>query len=94
LWIADVYGFILAAFLVTMTTLGARVGRPKLLMIGAAGFGVASLMAAYSVNPGMLIAARTLMGIAGATPEPCTLASIAVVFESPKQRAAAFGLWE
>jgi MFS family permease len=55
LWIVDIYGFMLAGFLVTMGTLGDRIGRRRLLMIGAAGFGLASVAAAYSVSAGMLI---------------------------------------
>ena len=93
LWTTDMYGFVLAGFLVTMGTLGDRIGRRKLLLIGAAAFGLASLLAAYSVNPEMLIAARALLGIAGATIGPCTLALIANLFRDPKQQAAAFGLW-
>jgi MFS family permease len=61
LWIVDIYGFILAGFLVSMGTLGDRIGRRRLLMLGAAGFGIASVVAAYSVNAGMLIAARAVL---------------------------------
>jgi MFS family permease len=39
LWISDVYGFMLAGFLITMGTLGDRIGRRRLLLIGAAVFG-------------------------------------------------------
>src|SRR6266487_4863168 len=76
LWITDMYGFLLAGFLVTMGTVGDRIGRRKLLLIGSAAFGLASLLAAYSVNPEMLIASRALLGIAGATLGPCTLGLI------------------
>src|ERR1044072_8636374 len=48
LWIFDIYGFVLAGFLITMGALGDRVGRRRLLMIGALGFGAASALAAYS----------------------------------------------
>ncbi|MEN3539937.1 MFS transporter [Microbispora sp. ZYX-F-249] len=93
LWIMDVYGFMLAGFLVTMGTLGDRIGRRRLLLTGAATFGVASVLTAYSTSPGMLIAARALLGIAGATLMPSTLALITNMFQDAKQRAAAFGLW-
>jgi DHA2 family multidrug resistance protein-like MFS transporter len=73
LWIVDIYGFILAGFLVIMGTLGDRIGRRRLLMLGAAGFCVASVAAAYSVNAGMLIGARAVLGLAGATLMPSTL---------------------
>jgi len=58
LWIIDTYGFVVAGFLVTMGTLGDRIGRRRLLLIGGAGFAAASLLAAYSTSTGMLIAAR------------------------------------
>src|SRR4029450_5152042 len=67
LWIVDIYGFMLAGALITMGTLGDRIGRRRLLLIGAAAFGVASVLAAFSTSAEMLIAARALLGVAGAT---------------------------
>lgn len=67
LWITDIYGFMVAGFLITMGALGDRIGRRRLLLIGAATFGLVSILAAYSVNAEMLIATRALLGIAGAT---------------------------
>jgi len=93
LWIVDIYGFMLAGFLVTMGTLGDRIGRRKLLLIGGALFGIASVLAAYSNSPEMLIAARALLGIAGATLAPSTLALISNMFKDPKQRATAIAVW-
>ncbi|MGW8489076.1 MFS transporter [Streptomyces sp. NPDC055886] len=93
LWIADIYGFMIAGFLVTMGTLGDRIGRRKLLMIGAAAFAVASALAAYATSPGMLIAARALLGVAGATLMPSTLALITNMFRDPRQRGTAIGVW-
>src|SRR2546421_5614298 len=74
LWILDVYGFVLAGLLVTMGTLGDRIGRRRLLLLGVAGFGIASAVSAYSTSAGGLIAARAVMGIAGATLMPSTMA--------------------
>jgi MFS transporter, DHA2 family, multidrug resistance protein len=93
LWIMDVYGFILAGFLITMGTLGDRIGRRKLLLIGAASFGAASVLAAYSRTPEMLIAARALLGLAGATLAPSTLSLLSTMFRDPKQRGLAIGIW-
>src|SRR5215510_6414835 len=67
LWIIDIYGFFVAGSLVTLGTLGDRIGRRKLLLIGAAFFGVASVLAAFSTSAEMLIATRALLGLAGAT---------------------------
>jgi DHA2 family multidrug resistance protein-like MFS transporter len=93
LWIIDIYGFMVAGFLITMGTLGDRIGRRKLLLIGAAAFGVLSLLAAFSTSPEMLILSRALLGIAGATLAPSTLSLIFSMFQDPRQRAVAIGVW-
>src|ERR687895_411300 len=76
LWIIDIYGFMVAGSLITMGTLGDRIGRRRLLMIGAVAFGVASVLAAFSTSAGMLIATRAVLGVAGATLAPSTLSLI------------------
>jgi DHA2 family multidrug resistance protein-like MFS transporter len=93
LWITDIYGFMVAGFLVTMGTLGDRIGRRRLLLIGAAAFGVVSVLAALSTTPGQLIAGRALLGIAGATLAPSTLSLIFSMFPDPRQRSTAIGIW-
>ena len=93
LWIIDIYGFMVAGFLVTMGTLGDRIGRRKLLFAGAAGFGVVSILAALSRTPEMLIASRALLGIAGATLAPSTLSLIFAMFADPGQRSRAIAVW-
>ena len=93
LWIIDIYGFMVAGFLVTMGTLGDRIGRRKLLLIGAAAFGAVSVLAAFSTSSEMLIASRALLGIAGATLAPSTLSLIFAMFEDPRQRSVAIGVW-
>ncbi|MGH2358326.1 MAG: MFS transporter, partial [Candidatus Limnocylindria bacterium] len=62
LWIVDMYGFLLAGSLITMGTLGDRIGRRRLLLIGAAAFGGGSVLAAFSTSAEMLIATRALLG--------------------------------
>jgi MFS family permease len=93
LWILDIYSFVLAGFLVTMGTLGDRIGRRRLLLIGAAAFGGASILAAYSTSAEMLIATRALLGLAGATLMPSTMALIRNMFPDPKQMGTAIGVW-
>ncbi len=93
LWMIDIYGFLVAGLLITMGTLGDRIGRRKLLLGGAAGFAVASLLAAFSTSSEMLIASRAVMGIAGATVAPSTLSLIFTMFLDPKQRSTAIGVW-
>jgi len=93
LWIIDIYGFMVAGFLITMGTLGDRIGRRKLLLTGAAAFGVVSVIAAFSTSAEMLIASRALLGIAGATLAPSTLSLIFTMFNDPAQRARAIAVW-
>jgi DHA2 family multidrug resistance protein-like MFS transporter len=93
LWIVDVYGFMVAGLLVTMGTLGDRIGRRRLLLTGAAAFGAASVLAAYAGSAGQLIAARALLGVAGATLAPSTLSLIRGMFAHPRQRTVAVGVW-
>lgn len=93
LWIIDIYGFLVAGSLITMGTLGDRVGRRKLLLIGAAAFGATSFLAAFATSAEMLIVARALMGIAGATLAPSTLSLIRNMFLDPRQRTRAISIW-
>jgi len=93
LWIVDIYGFLIAGSLITMGTLGDRIGRRRLLLIGAAAFGVASVIAAFSTSAEMLIATRALLGVAGATLAPSTLSLIRSMFLDPQQRTVAIGVW-
>ncbi|MFJ5264464.1 MFS transporter [Streptomyces sp. NPDC088387] len=93
LWIFDIYAFVLAGLLMTMGSLGDRVGRRRLLLTGAVAFGAASLAAAYAQNAEMLIAARAVLGIGGATLMPSTLALVRTMFTDAAQRAKAIALW-
>jgi MFS transporter, DHA2 family, multidrug resistance protein len=93
LWIVDIYGFLVAGLLVTMRTLGDRIGRRRLLLIGAVAFGVASLLAAFSTSAAMLIATRALLGMAAATLAPSTLSLLRNMFLDPAQRTFAVGVW-
>ena len=93
LWIIDVYGFMVAGFLVAMGSLGDRIGRRKLLMAGAAVFGITSLIAAFANTPATLIAARALLGVAGATIAPSTLSLITNMFRDEKEQAFAISMW-
>ncbi|MFD4346055.1 MFS transporter [Streptomyces coelicoflavus] len=93
LWIFDIYGFVLAGLLMTMGALGDRIGRRRLLLVGAVAFGAASVLAAYAHTAETLIAARAVLGIGGATLMPSTMALVRTMFTDPAQRAKAIGLW-
>ncbi|WP_344451946.1 MFS transporter [Actinocorallia aurantiaca] len=91
LWIADGYGFALAGLLITMGWVGDRVGRKKLLLIGAAAFGTASALTAYAHTTETLVAGRVLLGAAGATIMPSALALVRNAFDEPGERTMAVG---
>ncbi|MFC5186667.1 MFS transporter [Actinomadura harenae] len=93
LWIIDIYPFMLAGLLLPMGTLGDRIGRRRLLMIGAAAFGGASVIAAFSPSADLLVATRALLGMGGATLMPSTLALIRNMFHDDGQRRVAISIW-
>jgi MFS transporter, DHA2 family, multidrug resistance protein len=93
LWIGDVYSFVLAALLLTMGSIGDRIGHKKLLLCGATLFGVVSAVTAYAPTAELLIVARALLGVAGATLAPATLALIRGLFPQPRERSIAVGIW-
>ncbi|TJZ41975.1 MFS transporter [Streptomyces piniterrae] len=93
LWIGDIYSFVIAGLLVSMGSLGDRIGRKKLLLIGSVAFGAMSALCAYATSPEMMIAARALLGVAGATLMPSTLALIRNLFHDPQERSLAVGVW-
>lgn len=93
LWIVDIYPLILAGLLITMGTVGDRVGRRKLLLIGAVGFGAVSVFAAFAASAEQLILARALLGLFGATLMPSTLALLRNMFVDPVQRRLAVAIW-
>ncbi|MFC4531112.1 MFS transporter [Sphaerisporangium dianthi] len=93
LWISDGYGFMVAGLVITMGTLGDRIGRRRLLMIGGTAFAVLSVVAAFASSPLMLIVARALLGVAGATLAPSALALITNMFRDERQRGKAIAIW-
>jgi len=93
LWIVDAYGFMVAGFLITMGTLGDRIGRKKLLLIGGVLFALASMLAALATTAAQLVAARALLGIAGATIAPSTMSLIRNMFHDERERQMAIGIW-
>jgi DHA2 family multidrug resistance protein-like MFS transporter len=93
LWIIDIYGFFVAGSLITLGNLGDRIGRRRLLLIGAVTFALTSVLAAFSTSAEMLIVSRALLGVSGATIAPSTLSLIRNMFHDPNQRTAAIGVW-
>ncbi|MFD8521989.1 MFS transporter [Streptomyces capillispiralis] len=93
LWIGDIYSFVIAGLLVSMGSLGDRIGRKRILLYGATAFGAISVLNAYAGTPELMILARALLGVAGATLMPATLALIRNLFHDPRERSLAIGIW-
>ncbi|MGC5364941.1 MFS transporter [Streptomyces sp. DT24] len=93
LWIVDAYPLVCASLLILFGTLGDRIGRRRVLLTGYALFGVASALAATAGSPGVLIAARALLGVGGAMIMPATLSILRQVFPDRRERATAIGVW-
>ncbi|EOX9026770.1 MFS transporter, partial [Pseudomonas aeruginosa] len=93
LWIIDVYPLLMAGLLVPMGTLADRLGNRRLLLIGLTVFGLASLLAAFSQTPAMLISARMLLALGGSMIMPCVLGIVRRTFEDERERAMALGIW-
>ncbi|MFD7238250.1 MFS transporter [Streptomyces syringium] len=93
LWIVDIYPLVCASLLILFGTLGDRVGRRRVLLLGYGLFGVASALAAVATTPEVLIAARALLGVGGAMIMPATLSILRQVFPDRRERALAIGIW-
>src|SRR5262245_13537628 len=93
LWIVDVYSLVLAALLVPMGSLGDRIGRRRLLLIGATGFAIVSVAAAFAPSAEELVAARAVLGFFGAMLMPSTLSLIRNIFVDASARRLAIAIW-
>ncbi len=93
LWIVDIYPLVCASLLILFGTLGDRVGRRRVLLLGYALFGVASAVAALADTAQVLIVARALLGVGGAMIMPATLSILRQVFPDRRERALAIGVW-
>ncbi|WP_077488140.1 MFS transporter [Sinomonas mesophila] len=93
LWIIDIYSLVLAGLLVPMGTIGDRIGRRRILLIGATGFAAVSAAAAFATSPAQLIGARALIGVFGSMIMPATLSLIRNIFEDARERRLAVAIW-
>nr|WP_253655974.1 MFS transporter [Williamsia serinedens] len=93
LWIVDIYGFLIAGLLITMGNIGDRFGRRRVLLSGAMLFGAASAVAAFAPSAAVLIGARAVMGVGGATLLPSSLSLISSMFPDARRRSLAIGIW-
>jgi EmrB/QacA subfamily drug resistance transporter len=91
-WIVDAYILVFAALLLTMGSIGDRIGRKRILQAGLVLFGVGSLWAALATTTEMLIAARAFLGLGAAIIMPATLSLITATFPA-EERSQAIALW-
>ncbi|MDJ0356693.1 MFS transporter [Paenarthrobacter sp. PH39-S1] len=93
LWILDSYGFLMASLMVTFGSIADRIGRRKMAMMGAGLFGLASIAAAFSATPLMLIGARSIMGVGAAALSPALFGLLTTMFRNERQRSTALGVF-
>lgn len=93
LWIINAYPLVMAGLLLGAGTLGDRVGHKRMYLIGLVLFGAASVVAAYAVNPAMLIAGRVFLAVGAAAMMPATLSLIRITFVDERERGIAIGVW-
>lgn len=93
LWIINAYPLVVAGLLPGAGTLGDRIGHKSMFVAGLMVFGLASVAAAFSTSPEMLIATRALLAVGAAMMMPATLSIIRYTFEDDAERALAIGIW-
>lgn len=93
LWVVDAYALVLAGLLVAMGSLGDRIGRRRLLMVGISGFAAVSAASAFAPSAEWLIAGRAALGFFGAMLMPSTLSLIRNIFREPGRRRLAVAIW-
>ncbi|KTS25533.1 MFS transporter [Pantoea stewartii] len=93
LWIVNAYPLTMAGLLISMGVLNDRYGAKCFLNIGLLIFGIASVAAAFSVTPEMLIASRALLAVGAAAIMPATMVIVRKVFADPAERSLAIGIW-
>ena len=93
LWIINAYPLVMAGLLLGSGTLGDRFGHRRLFLVGLTLFGAASLVAAFSPTPEVLIGARALLAVGAACMMPATLALIRLGFDDVRERNIAIAIW-
>jgi EmrB/QacA subfamily drug resistance transporter len=92
-WTIDGYTLVLASLLMLGGSLGDRLGRRKVFRVGLMLFTAASLLCGFAPTLGWLIGFRVLQAIGGSMLNPIAMAIVVNVFDDPKERAKAIGVW-
>ncbi len=92
-WTIDAYTLVLASLLMLAGSTADRVGRRRVFQIGLATFSLGSLLCAIAPNLELLIVFRIVQAVGGSMLNPVAMSIIRNVFEDPRERAQAIGLW-
>ena len=91
-WVVTAYTLTLAGLLLVAGSLGDRMGRRKIFLVGVVWFTVASLLCGLAPTAGLLVAGRALQGVGAALLTPGSLAILQASFR-PQDRSRAIGAW-
>jgi EmrB/QacA subfamily drug resistance transporter len=92
-WTIDAYTLVLASLLILSGWAADRVGRRRVFQIGLVVFALGSLLCAVAPSLEFLVGARVLQAIGGSMLNPVAMSIIRNVFEEPRERARAIGVW-
>ncbi|WP_256862405.1 MFS transporter [Microbispora sp. GKU 823] len=92
-WVIHAYALTFGGLLLLGGKIADRYGHKRVLLLGLAVFGLASLAGGFAQEPGQLVAGRALQGIGAAALSPAALALLTVTFPSGKARVRAYGIW-
>ncbi len=92
-WVIDAYTLALAALLMFSGSLGDRLGRRRIFCAGLVLFTVGSLLCSLAPSLDWLIAFRVVQAVGGSMLSPVALSIVVNVFDDPRERARAIGIW-
>ncbi len=92
-WTIDAYTLVLASLLMLAGSTADRIGRRRVFQTGLVTFSLGSLLCALAPSLPLLVAARALQAVGGSMLNPVAMSIIRNVFEDPRERARAIGVW-
>src|ERR671934_2249828 len=92
-WIVDAYTLVVASLLMLAGSTADRLGRRRVFQAGLVLFSLASLLCALAPSLELLVAFRVVQAVGGAMLNPVALSIVRNVFEDPRERAQAIGVW-
>ena len=92
-WVIDAYTLVLASLLMLSGSTADRIGRKRVFQTGLVVFSLGSLLCGIAPTLGLLVAFRVLQAIGGSMLNPVAMSIIRNVFDDPRERAVAIGMW-